>query len=124
MARVINNECASVPLTVIDLSEAIAPCEIIALCNELLHSRLDRDESEIALRGTERYVRQLVPIDRESAEQSASRDETGCGGEYRADLSVPGMLDQIVFRQLPSNEPDEDEVEIAVEAAALNFKDI
>ena len=124
MARVIRNECPNIPLTVIDLSETVAPTEVDALYHELLHSRRDRDESEIALRGGERYVRQLVPIDRDSAEQAASTEEAGCGGAYRADLSVPGMLDQIVFRQLSPRELGEGEVEIAVEAAALNFKDI
>ncbi len=69
--------------------------------SELLHTRRDRDESEIALRGDDRYVRQLVPVDRESAEQAAASEEAGCGGDYRADVSDPGMLDQIVFRRLP-----------------------
>ena len=43
---------------------------------------------------------------------------------YRADVSEPGLLDQIGFRRLEPREPGDDEVEIAVEAAALNFKDI
>jgi NADPH:quinone reductase-like Zn-dependent oxidoreductase len=124
MARVIKNECPNIPLTVIDLSEAVAPPEVDALYRELLHSRRDQDESEIALRGAERHVRQLVSIDRDSAEQAASSEEAGFGGAYRADLSVPGMLDQIVFRRLAASEPGETDVEIAVEAAALNFKDI
>ena len=124
MARVINNECPNVPLTVIDLSAAVPPSEVDALYHELLHSRRDRDESEIALRGDERYVRQLVPLDRDSAEQAAMSDEPGVGGAYRAEMSVPGVLDQIVFRRLPPSDPGDDEVEIEVAAAALNFKDI
>ncbi len=124
MARVINNECPNVPLTVIDLSASVPSSEVDSLYHELLHSRRDRDESEIALRGDERYVRQLVPVDRDSAEQAATTDEAGVGGAYRAEMSVPGVLDQIVFRRLPPTDPGDDEVEIAVEAAALNFKDI
>ena len=124
MARVIKNECANVPLTAIDLSGAIVPCEVDALFGELLHSRRDRDESEIALRGGQRFVRQLVPVDRETAEAAASTDEAGFGGDYRADSSEPGILDQIVFRRLPPGDPGEEDVEIAVQAAALNFKDI
>jgi acyl transferase domain-containing protein/NADPH:quinone reductase-like Zn-dependent oxidoreductase/surfactin synthase thioesterase subunit/NADP-dependent 3-hydroxy acid dehydrogenase YdfG len=124
MARVINNECPNVPLTVIDLGSKVTPGEVDALCHELLHSRRDRDESEIALRGDQRYVRQLVPLDRDAAEQVAISEEEGVGGAYRADLRDPGMLDQIVFRRFPSREPDAADVEIAVQAAALNFKDI
>ncbi len=124
MARVINSEWPNVPVRVIDLSAAIAPCEIDAFQRELLHRRFDQDESEIALRGTRRFVRQLVPVDREIAERAAISDEKGCGGAYRADVTDPGVLDQIAFRRLPPSELGESEVEIAVQAAALNFKDI
>ncbi len=51
-------------------------------------------------------------------------DQPGVGGAYCAELSVPGVLDQIEFRQLLPSQPGEDEVEIAVSAAALNFRDI
>jgi acyl transferase domain-containing protein/NADPH:quinone reductase-like Zn-dependent oxidoreductase/surfactin synthase thioesterase subunit/NADP-dependent 3-hydroxy acid dehydrogenase YdfG len=124
MARVVNNECPNVPVTLIDLSRPIADGDMDALCQELMHSRRDRDESEIALRGGQRYVRQLVPVERHAAERAASSEEDGVGGAYRADLSEPGVLDQIDFRRLPPSEPGQREVEIAVEAAALNFKDI
>ncbi len=124
LARVINNESPNVPLTVIDLSTAIRPCEIDALSWELLHGRRDRDESEIAIRGDERFVRQLFPVDLDAAEQAATSEAEGFGGGYRADLRDPGVLDHIVFRCLPPSNPGEDEVEIAVRAAALNFKDI
>jgi acyl transferase domain-containing protein/NADPH:quinone reductase-like Zn-dependent oxidoreductase/surfactin synthase thioesterase subunit/NADP-dependent 3-hydroxy acid dehydrogenase YdfG/acyl carrier protein len=124
MARVVQNECANMPLTAIDLSAEIAPGEVDALFGELLHSRRDRDESEIALRGEGRFVRQLVPVDREAAEEAATTDEPGFGGQYRADSSEPGILDRIVFRRLPPADPGDDEVEIAVRAAALNFKDV
>jgi len=124
MSRVIRNECPNVPVTVIDLSESVPPCEIDSLYHELLHSRRDQDESEIALRGGDRHVRQLVPVDRELAEQATICVEVGCGGAYRAAVHEPGMLEQIAFRRLPPGEPGEEDVEIAVEAAALNFKDV
>ena len=124
MARVINNECPNVPLTVVDLSATISPCEVDGLYLELLHSRLDQDESEIALRGEQRYARQLVSVDREGAELAATSVEPGVGGAYRADVSDPGMLEKIVFRRLALTELKEDEVEIAVQAAGINFKDL
>ncbi len=124
MARVIKNECPNIPLTVIDLSASVPQSELDALCEEMLHSRRDRDESEIALRDGQRFTRQLVPVDRESAELAATTVEAGVGGAYRADLSEPGMLDQIVFRKLPLREPGPEEVEIEVQAAGLNFKDL
>lgn len=124
MARVIKNEYPNVPVTVIDLSASVPPCEVDALYHELLHSRRDQDESEIALRGGDRYVRRLFPVDRDSAESAAVSMEAGYGGDYRAELRDPGVLDHIEFRRLPPIHAAEDEVEIAVEAAGLNFKDI
>ncbi len=124
MARVIKNECPNIPLTVIDLSEAIPQGEVELLLGELLHTRRDRDESEIALRGEQRFVRQLTPIDQHAAEQAAATEEMGVGGAYHADLSEPGLLEQIVFRRVGPGEVGQEDVEIAVEAAALNFKDI
>ncbi len=124
MARVIKNEYPNVPLMVIDLSATVPPCEVDALFHELLHTRRDQDESEIALRGEDRSVRQLIPVDRDSAEQAATTDEPGVGGDFRADVSTTGLLDQIVFRRLPPVDLGDNDVEIAVQAAALNFKDI
>jgi acyl transferase domain-containing protein/NADPH:quinone reductase-like Zn-dependent oxidoreductase/surfactin synthase thioesterase subunit/NADP-dependent 3-hydroxy acid dehydrogenase YdfG len=124
MARVINNECPNVPLTVIDLGASVLPGEVESLCHEMLHSHIDRDESEIAIRGDQRFVRRLDSVDREGAEQTAVSEEAGFGGAYRADVSDPGMLDEVVFRRLPPGEPGDEEVEIAVDAAALNFKDV
>lgn len=124
MSRVINNECPNIPLTVVDLSSAFLPMEVTELMSELLYIRRDRDESEIAIRGAERFVRQLVPVDREGAEREATSEEAGAGGNYRADVSMPGALDQIVFRRTPPALLGENDVEIAVQAAALNFKDV
>ena len=124
MSRVIRNECPNVPLTVIDLSPTIPPCEVDTLYHQLLHTRRDQDESEIALRDEMRYVRQLVPVDRVSAEDAAATDEVGCGGHYRAELSESGGFDHVVFRRRPQSDPGELDVEISVEAAGLSFKDI
>ncbi len=124
MARVITNECPNVPLTVIDLNPQISLREVDELVVDLLHSRRDQDESEIAFRGEQRFVRKLFAVDRESAESAAITDEAGVGGSYRAETSGAGALDQVVFRRLPPSNLGDNELEIAVSAAALNFKDV
>ena len=108
----------------IDLSHAVTPQEIESLTAELLHNRRDQDESEIALRGNDRYVRQLIPVNRDFAEYAAVSEEDGYGGRYRAEVGTPGVLDHIAFRRMPPVEFGENDVEIAVQAAALNFKDV
>lgn len=124
MARVINNECPNVLLSVVDLSSRVSSLEADSLYHELLHHRLDQDETEIALRADDRYVHQLVPVDGDSAEQDVVTDEPGCGGAYRAAVHDPGSFDHVEFRRLSPRDPEAGEVEIAVEAAALNFKDV
>ena len=124
MLRVIRNECPQVSLTVIDLSAMVGSSDVEALYYELLHSRRDRDESEIALRGDDRYVRQLVPVESGFRRTSRQFRRTGSRRRLPGRCERAGMLDQIVFRRLPPNDPGEDEVEIAVRAAGLNFKDI
>jgi NADPH:quinone reductase-like Zn-dependent oxidoreductase/surfactin synthase thioesterase subunit len=91
---------------------------------DLLHSRRDQDESEIALRHEKRFVRKLFALDRETAEAAAITEEAGVGGSYRAEASGSGVLDQVVFRQLPPVKLSDEDVEIEVTAAALNFKDV
>lgn len=124
MSRVINNECPNIPLAVVDLSDSMTPIEVDSLVAELLHSRRDRDESEICLRGEQRYVRELQAVEREAAEEAASSEEEGIGGNYRAEVPLPGALDQIVFRRIPPVELADNDIDIAVQAAALNFKDV
>lgn len=124
MTRVINNECPNVPVTLIDLSTEISASEVGSLFDELLHYRRDHDESEIALRGDERFVLQLLSVDRQSAESAATTDEPGVGGNYRAELLEPGVLDNVDFRGIPARNPNDCEVEIEVRAAGLSFRDV
>ena len=57
-------------------------------------------------------MRQLITVERDSAEQAASSDEPGMGGAYRADLRDPGLLDHITFRRCPRNAPRDGDIEI------------
>ncbi|HRA88946.1 MAG TPA: SDR family NAD(P)-dependent oxidoreductase, partial [Planctomycetaceae bacterium] len=60
----------------------------------------------------------------DSAELAATVEEPGVGGAYRADQAIPGSLEQIAFRRLPPVVHGADDVEIAVQASSLNFKDV
>lgn len=124
MSRVINNECPSVPVTMIDLSTEIGAEEIDSVVNELLHYRRDQDETEIAIRGQRRFVRQLFPVARDVAESGAATVEDGIGGAYRAEVDDPGVVEHVVFRQLPPRSRRDDDVEISVHAAGLCYRDI
>ena len=124
MMRVIRNECPNMPSKIIDLSINPSKDEVNELIKEILALRYDKDDFEIALRGTKRYLRQLLPVKKEAVENAASQILSGMGGYYQAELLEAGMLDNVVFRQCVFSYPNDREIEIEVQAAALNFKDI
>lgn len=124
MARVVKNECPQINLTTVDLSPTISPLEIERLFEELLHRRLDVDETEVALRGGTRLVRKLSAVERDRAEQRAASLEEGVGGSYGAELTVPGVFERIEFRRRHPRIPSANEVEIEIHAAGLSFRDV
>ncbi len=127
LGRVISNEHPELRCSLIDLGSTPSSEEIGALIEECL---TDGDENQVALRGTERYVARLVQYN--GIEQSSEA--------IRANVvSVPSINgDQIVRLQLENQEgleslrlqaaprrpPGHGEVEIAVRASGLNFRDI
>ncbi len=122
--RVFKNECPNVPSRVIDLPSNPSRETMVDLGDELATARLDLDEFEVALRPGQRLVRTLIPVYAETAEAAGAVELPGVGGAWRAGLAETGSLDSVEFRQIPTPEPADGELEIEVLAAALNFKDI
>lgn len=124
MMRVFKNECPNVPSRVVDLPAEPGAGEWAELAVELGTARLDVDEFEVALRPGQRWRRALQPVYAETAEAAGALELPGTGGAWRAGLAETGSLDSVEFRQTAAPAPGEGELEIAVLAAALNFKDI
>jgi 1-acyl-sn-glycerol-3-phosphate acyltransferase len=85
-------------------------------------------EDEVALRGTRRYVRRLVRIDLDAdAQTQAARPavrEPARGRPFRVEVGATGSMDTLVLREIARPRLAPDEVEIAVKAASLNFRDV
>jgi len=77
-------------------------------------------EDQVALRGNSRYVARLV---RYSAKRSG-RLEVPADRPYRLRLSQYGVLDNLVVEPMERRQPGPGEIEIAVQAAGLNFRDV
>jgi len=77
---------------------------------------LDRDvrERESALRGGERRVPRLVPVPVPPPPATPHRLFLGTGG----------TLDELEFRPTPRRDPGPGEIEIEIQAAGLNFRDV
>jgi NADPH:quinone reductase-like Zn-dependent oxidoreductase/acyl carrier protein len=103
----------------LDLDPGRPGDECAAVLAELL---ADTAEEEIALRSRRRLVSRLV----RRAPQRGPREqwEPAKGRSLRLELDAAGVLDQLVLRATARRPPGPGEVELAVEAAGLNFRDV
>ena len=119
LGRVIAMEHAELRCGRIDLDPARPAGEVGALLAELL---ADDAEEEISLRGGGRRVARL--IHRVPATERWERCEPAGDRPFRLEIDAPGVLDHLVLRPTERRAPGPGEVEIAVEAASLNFIDV
>ena len=89
-----------------------------ALIDELISGA----EDEVALRGSRRYLRRLVPRkDLRSPVAATGRAGTDA---FALRVAMPGVLDSLEYHAVPRSEVRAHEVEVEVHAAGLNFKDV
>ncbi|MCA9694003.1 MAG: acyltransferase domain-containing protein, partial [Myxococcales bacterium] len=118
--RVLLDEHPELHPRLVDLSPGDVHGEVEALAAEL---HADDGEDQIALRGEVRYGARLLrdQAPREPAAQSLDVPDTEA---YRLEISEPGSLDTLGFRPTRRRPPGHGEVEIAVRAAGLSFRDV
>jgi acyl transferase domain-containing protein/NADP-dependent 3-hydroxy acid dehydrogenase YdfG/acyl carrier protein len=119
LSRVTRTEHPELRCTNVDLDPASAPTDTEGLLAELL---ADDVEEEVALRPTGRQVARLVrqPPTPAPAEVRVPRGDHA----FRLESDQPGVLDRLVLRAVTRRPPGPGEVEVAVEAAGLNFLDV
>jgi len=117
LARVLVNEHPRLRSRIIDLGMAADKEERNALAAELFG---DGDEEEIALRGSARYVLRLV----RSAVLARGIGTAPAGSPFRLEIAKAGVVDDLTLRPIERRLPGPGEIEIEVQAAALNFRDI
>ncbi len=118
LGRVLTNEHPALDLRMVDMHYAMTSSqESEWLAEELL--RRDR-ETEVQLAAGIRYV------NRGHMETSASmaRQSAKPSGAFALDFEPRGGLDSLYLREAARLTPAADEVEIEVEAAGLNFRDV
>ena len=107
----------------IDLGPDISDDEIQSLFKEMQCDD-QANEQEVAFRGKARYVPRVVRKSTTSfAENELKRvdpDKTA----FRLESGAPGMLDRLALREVPLRTPGEDEVQVRILAAGLNFRDV
>ena len=119
LAKSIDLEHAELGCTRIDLDPEAGAGDVAALAEEL---SLPGAEREVAFRKGTRYVVRLAS--RATKLSSAALLDVPEGDSFRLDISRPGNLDNLLLRDASRPEPQAGEVEIRVNAAGLNFRDV
>ena len=121
LGALISNENPNVVCKVIDIVSD-EPDAVHTLTTELL---ADNHDEDVALRGTERFVKQLLPAPHLLAEVEPQTTVVNTeDAAVTLELGRPGQLDSLTFRPSQRRAPDVGEIEVQVHATALNFKDL
>ncbi|ADZ71209.1 Fatty acid synthase transmembrane protein [Polymorphum gilvum SL003B-26A1] len=116
--RVAMNEFPNAGIRLIDLSPAIEPgVAAVRLADEI---RNGGDEREIIIDGRRRAGLRIV---KGGLLPEAAVSETA-EPVMRLDILRQGSLDQLAWHAIDRQLPRDDEIEIAVEASGLNFRDV
>ncbi len=119
LAKSIDLEHAELGCTRIDLDPEGGSDDVAALAEELALSATER---EVAFRKGTRYVARLAS--RAAKVSNAALLDVPEGDSFRLDISRPGNLDNLLLRPTSRPGPQPGEVEIRVNAAGLNFRDV
>ncbi|MEO8624139.1 MAG: polyketide synthase dehydratase domain-containing protein, partial [bacterium] len=116
-ARVVMSEHQDMRTRLVDVS-VDGSFDAERLVDELLSGR----EDEVALRGTRRYVRRLA----HRRDVRAKATHTAIAGEraFALRVATPGVLDTLEYRAVERGVVRAGDVEVEVEVAGLNFKDV
>ena len=122
IARVLTFEHPELKTTIVDV-DADGDRSATALIDELLAGP---DHDEVALRDGQRYVNRLVRVPTSvdgvlAVEPRRTVVDLGGAGAVRLQIDQPGRLDALSVHAVKRIPPQDDQVEVRVVAAGLNF---
>ncbi|MGO9634994.1 MAG: type I polyketide synthase, partial [Steroidobacteraceae bacterium] len=122
-ARTLMNEATGAAVRMIDLETAAADLGVTAaaLARELLVG--DAEQEIILTAAGERYAPRLGMRDLRR-HQDRLAPPTDANSNVRLGFALPGQLKNLRWESFPRSAPGEDQVEVAVKATGLNFRDV
>lgn len=121
LAATLNHEHPEYRCTVLDLGVNAGSGVAEAIARECL---ADSAERQVAFKGGQRYAGRLRPHQPSAARGWQRPAEPASGQPRRLQAHQPGLLDSLCLTPMERRAPAAGEVEIAVQAAGLNFLDL
>jgi 1-acyl-sn-glycerol-3-phosphate acyltransferase len=121
LGRVIMREHPELRCRLIDLSASSVDTEIDALAREM---QTAGHEEEVAFRDGTRLVRRLHRVASGGQGAIADRRQPRPGERWSAHIGTPGALQTLEFRHRPDSSLGQDQVEVRISAASINFRDV
>ena len=120
-ARVLMKDQPDLRTRLIDLGAERESSAVDALAREVITGEW---ETEVLLRAGKRRTRKLHRVTRADASFREPLHAPIPGEGYRAEVATAGALETLALRRVERRAPARGEVEIAVSAAGINFRDV
>ena len=117
LARTVAVEHADLRTTLVDLDPRATESDLDRICDEVIRSG---PETQLAFRNGLRYVARLAPGEWAAGEA----DQPAITAPLTLTITERGTLDKLALVAAPRRAPGAGEIEIAVMAAGLNFRDV
>jgi acyl transferase domain-containing protein/NADPH:quinone reductase-like Zn-dependent oxidoreductase/thioesterase domain-containing protein/acyl carrier protein/short-subunit dehydrogenase len=118
MGRSMMSEFPRMSFRMVDLDPAVSHGAVRCLISEILHSD---GETESAWRGG---IRRVSRIANRSLESLTARPRPGRSVGHVFHIAASGVVDDMEWFEQPRCKPRAGEIEVQVESAALNFRDV
>ena len=120
LGRVIAREMRQFCVKLIDLDVEDKKSDLDHLFTEILWS----EQEEVAWRHGRRWIPRMAPAPPQLRPVKPSGKKARDWTPFRLEIKYPGVLDSLQFRETGRRPPGTAEVEIALRAVALNFRDV
>ena len=121
IGRVLRNEAGNLRTKMVDLDPARPQEEADTLWEELW---IEDGEEEVAYRGRHRMISRFSRLALEEVLRAKTQRLTEDTLPFRLEIPTPGVLDNLRLKEVQRRPPGDDEVEIRIYAAGVNFRDV